>query len=399
MPTGLYLPEDPDYTVVDSVRDSVRFAHYCLEPSNHGKWAARSSAVGPDGRPVAGHPLANLEGPGGEANALGGALTLYRWARFDQNHILEKVALGLLDHVLDDGFVTGDGPVRPWRDMETGKFRLNAAGEEGWFSPAEQARIGLQMGWWADALPVADGRTERLRGLAARLGEIVRNNLADKAEWLPARRSVRGDSEGTAGAEGLYAAWLFMELAERGLGDWLEPGRELLDSFMRRGGIYGWEGDGDSSRGRALVIRVLRRAAERYRDPSFGDFALREILPPLEARLLRADLSGLPTMGLVTAGPDPSVALMADAAECSLACQEASEASGDRNQLCEGVTMLRAIARVHHLQSEPHGFLAAGLELSNEPVAGVRADSVTSPLYSNLLHVNAALHYLSRRVI
>jgi hypothetical protein len=89
---------------------------------------------------------------------------------------------------------------------------------------------------------------------------------------------------------------------------------------------------------------------------------------------------------------------MADAAECSLACQEAAETTGDRDRLCAGVTMLRAVARVHHAQSEPHGFLATGLDLDTAHSPSLPLSASTTPLYGNLLHVEAALLYLSSRV-
>src|SRR5438105_9641454 len=45
MHSDFYLPEDPEYTIFDSARDSVRFAHYCLEPTEHGRWRPVSSFV------------------------------------------------------------------------------------------------------------------------------------------------------------------------------------------------------------------------------------------------------------------------------------------------------------------------------------------------------------------
>jgi hypothetical protein len=400
MPPTIYLPEDPDYTLVDSVRDSVRFAHYCLEPASHGRWLVPSSVVRSDGSPADGHPLCGLERQGGEANALGGALILYRWAGFDQNHILEKVALGLLDHMLDDGFLCAKGVPYLFRDTSTGEFFLNDERDNDWYPPSDMARIALQLLWWADALGEGDRRPDRLRAEAGRIGELLAGESWNDS-WPAARRHMTGKSSGDAGAEGLYLAWLLMELEARGLAATSERARELIESFLRRGGIYAWglsnANAPDSTIGRALAMRVLRRAADRFRDPSCAEFALDQILPTLESRLIREDLRGLPTTGLVASDAAGVNALMADAAECSLACQEAADSTGDRDHLCEGVTILRAVARLHHRTAEPHGFLAAGLDLESN-TSQCPVGEYTTPLYSNLLHVEAALVYLTRRV-
>lgn len=406
MATDIYLPEDPDYTLVDSVRDSVRFAHYCVEPLNHGHWCAPSSAVDSNGKPVEGHALAHLEGPGGQANAVGGALTLYRWARFDQNHILEKVAVGLLDHVMEDGFLTQDGPIWSYRDTDSGAFFLDAERDSGWCSPPDQARSALQLLWWSDELPAGDMRMPSLRNHAARIGEWILTEPIPVSGWLSSQRCTVGSSAPAAGADGLYVVWLLMEMSERGLGEQNDRAHNLVETFVRSGGIYGRGKDqhkvADTASGRALAFRVLRRAARHFRNPTFGEFGIEDALAGLQRFIGREDRNGLPTMGLLVGPRGDRMACMADNAECALAYIEAAEDTGEKDHLCMGVTILRAIARFHHTHAEPHGFLAMGLDLDSArdsipetPIPG----AFTHPLYDNLLHVDAALHYLSRRVI
>ncbi|MHC4440419.1 MAG: DUF2961 domain-containing protein, partial [Planctomycetota bacterium] len=68
---GFYLPENPSYTILDSVRDSVRFAEITLVPYK-GKLCCKSSFVDQDGNIMGWHDFGNLEGPGWAANAVGG---------------------------------------------------------------------------------------------------------------------------------------------------------------------------------------------------------------------------------------------------------------------------------------------------------------------------------------
>jgi hypothetical protein len=392
MTNVLYLPDDPDYTLVDSVRDSVRFAHYCLQPGNHGKWHARSSAVDRSGTPIDGHPLARLEGPGLEGSALGGALTLYSWSKFDQNHILEKVALGLLDHVLDDGFVQRDGPVRAFRDVQTGEFWLNAGREGTWWIPTDQARIGLHMLAWADALPPGNRRIQTLESEASRVGRLLRETaLAD--EWV-LRRAGAADIE--IGAEGLLVPWLFMELDSRGLGEDVEAARGLIERFAGK-----MADSVPRAADRALTSRVMFRAADHFRDPAFEEIAVEALFGMLNF-VLRTDEGAAPVTGLVRSSATDPVLRTADCAECAMACLEAAERSGDRDRVCAGMTILRGIARFHRTHAEPHGFLAEGIDTARLSAASGSAanspESFTHPLYSNLLHVDAALHYLAGRI-
>ncbi|MBN1844538.1 MAG: DUF2961 domain-containing protein [Sedimentisphaerales bacterium] len=79
--TGFFLPENPEYSIVDSARDSVRFAVYTLVA--HGeRLASKSSFVKPDGSIMAWHDFGNLEGPGWAANAVGGAYEIYRFGQY-----------------------------------------------------------------------------------------------------------------------------------------------------------------------------------------------------------------------------------------------------------------------------------------------------------------------------
>jgi len=104
MAVAFYLPENPKYTILDSARDSVRFAEGTLIPFD-GKLACKSSFVDQAGSIMHWHDFGDLEGPGWAANAVGGAYELYSFAQYTEDTRLADKALLLLDHVLEDGFI------------------------------------------------------------------------------------------------------------------------------------------------------------------------------------------------------------------------------------------------------------------------------------------------------
>ena len=141
-------PQEPDTAAIlfASAQASTRFALSCLEPAPHGL-RARSSFVDPEGRPMHWHELGDLEGPGWAANALGGALLLYRWGSFlagARLAVRQKATL-LVDHFLEDGFIQPDGFIWPYWDLAQSRFCLNYAHNHTWLCPGSLSLIGIQM--------------------------------------------------------------------------------------------------------------------------------------------------------------------------------------------------------------------------------------------------------------
>jgi hypothetical protein len=417
VPSAFYLPENPEYTLLDSARDSVRFAHYCLEALDQGRWRATSSLVDPDGRPAHGHGLAGLEGPGWAANALGGARNLYAWGRFDNNHILQKVALGLIDHVLEDGFLQPDGFIWPYRVVGSDRQYLNFKHNDVWFCPGWMAKTALQMLWLSDTLD-HDPRVLRLRSYAPLTAQWLLARLLPSEDWYPRRCTSDGTpcKEGSEGgpdplayssAAGLYIVWLLLELSERGIGTHAEVVRQKLEAIIRRDGIYGSidpaGSDLDTAAGRAVAYRLFRRASRSFRDPSLGEFAVEDALAGLERLQVTEDMNGVVTKGLVRSAPTRDTANLWENAEVSLAYLEAFEDTQDRDYLCNGVTILRAIAKHHN---GPNGFLADSVDWSTPSVAERDAPHLapvsshqTTPLQSNLHHTEPILRYLEHHVV
>ena len=75
---SFYVPENPDYSIVDSVVDSFRFTvDKTLTGCDCGHIASVSSFVDPEGNAMGWHDFGHLEGPGWAANAGGGAVGHY----------------------------------------------------------------------------------------------------------------------------------------------------------------------------------------------------------------------------------------------------------------------------------------------------------------------------------
>lgn len=418
MHSDFYLPEDPEYSIVDSARDSVRFAHYCLEPLEHGRWRATSSFVDPDGLPMHWHDFGDLEGPGWAANAVGGAYQLYAWGRFDRNVVLQHVALGLLDYMLDGGFLEPNGFIRGYRDTAKNSLCLNFKHNSDWFCPGSMAKVALQMLWASDLLPENDSRAARLCDYAPRTADWLLTNVICPSDWYPRRCTPEGQpytarAEGgrdpffDASADGLYIVWLLLELTERGLGDHAERVREKLDVIMARRGIYGSINhdtyDADENVARAETFRLFLRASRFFHDSVLKAFAYENALAGLERFQMTEDRNGVATKGLLTMEDSWDTAYLWENAECALAYLEAYAETNHRDYLCCAVTILRAIAKNHHGK---HGFLTEGVDWNNHVglehhVGGAEFGAIryTEPLLNNLHHIEPALKYLESHIV
>ncbi len=407
------LPENPDYTLRDSARDSVRFAHRCLEPHYGYRWRAISSFVDPEAQVQAWHDFGPLEGPGWAANALGGAYQLYAWGAFDNCHLLQHVALGLMDHVMSDGFVQGDGFIWGYRHTASDERCLNFKHNNDWFCPGSMARIGLQMLWAADAVGPDNARYGPLRDMAVRAADWLVRHVGEAEGWYPRRcspdgaiyrRSAEGGDEPLAAAsgDGYHIPWLLLELHSRGLPADLDHVRARLDTAVERGGIYGSVNhdtyDADENVSHALAFRTLLRAARELGDERYRDFAYDSALAGLERFKMTEDRNGVATTGLLYMEDSWDTAYLWENAEVALAYIEAFEDRREKHFLCWAVTILRAIAKHHygHL-----GFLTEGVDWNNHVgqrhhigEAEFGAIRYTEPLLNNLHHVEAVMRTL-----
>ncbi len=151
--SSFYLPEDPSYTILDSARDSVRFAVERTLIPYKGNLCCKSSFVDSEGKVMGWHDFGNLEGPGWAANAVGGAYEIYLFASHIRDPCLPEKAICLLDHVLEDGFIDYQtGFITGYRDTVTDKFCLNYKHNSDWFCPGSMAKVAYQLLIFGDIL-------------------------------------------------------------------------------------------------------------------------------------------------------------------------------------------------------------------------------------------------------
>ncbi|MHC4539569.1 MAG: glycoside hydrolase family 172 protein [Planctomycetota bacterium] len=363
---SFYLPEDPSYTILDSARDSVRFAELTLVPYK-GHLCSKSSFVDPNGAIMDWHDFGNLEGPGWAANAVGGAYELYMFAK----------AILLLDHVLEDGFIDDrTGFITGYRDTTKNEFCLNYQHKNNWFCPGSMAKVAYQLLVFGDHLD--DERKNRMYRIATRCAAWIDKNVKPTSNgWYPRRctpagkrypKNCYGDSDilFKKSADGLFVIQLFTGLTDRNLADYRGRIREKVRAFMDAGGIFGSINhdtyDEHENVAYAVAFRVLREAAKLLGDAAIRDFAYRKCLAGLDQFKMADDRNGVRTKGLLYMEKSWDTAYLWENAEAALAYIEAYVDTHHEPYLADGLTILRAIARHHH---GPHGFLTEGVDWNN----------------------------------
>jgi len=374
-----FISHDSDYTILDSMRDSVRFAVEKTLVPYKGRLCCKSSFVNCRGWIMYWHDFGPLEGPGWAANAVGGAWEIYSYGRWEGDRELQRKALLLLDHVLEDGFVNEKtGFIVGYRHTLDDRFCLNFKHNNDWFCPGSMARIGYQMLVFADTLG-DDPRAARMRRTTENMARWLHANVKPtKNGWFPRRarrdggtylKNCWGDREDPLyekSADGLFIIHLMIGLTERGIADWREEIRRRMRVFTEQGGIFGSINhdtyDEHENVAYAVAFRVLRAGAKLLGDPSIRNFAYRRCLGGLDHFKMREDRHGVATKGLLFMEKSWDTAYMWENAEAALAYVEAFEETGNERYRDEAFTILKAIAKHHH---GPYGFLTEGVDWNN----------------------------------
>ena len=374
--SGFYLPEEPSYTIFDSMRDSVRFAEFTLIPYK-GHLCSKSSFVDKDGNVMGWHDFGNLEGPGWAANAVGGAYEIYLYARHIKDSSLADKALSLLDHVLEDGFIDYEtGFITGYRDTVTDKFCLNYQHKNNWFCPGSMAKVAYQLLIFSDQLE--GERRHKMREAAIRTAEWLNTHVESTSNgWFPRRcesngkhypKNAYGDSDilFQKSGDGLFIIQLYTGLTRRGLADYREIVRQKTNIFIEAGGFFGSINhdtyDEHENVAYSVAFRVLREAAKLLGDKEIRNFAYDKCLAGLDQFKMKEDRNGVRTKGLLFMEKSWDTAYLWENAEASLAYIEAYIDTNNKSYLADGFTILRAIAKHHHGQ---YGFLTEGVDWNN----------------------------------
>ncbi len=400
---SFYLPYDPAYTLLDSVRDSARFVTEKCITSYRGHACCTSSFVKPDGEIMHWHDFGDLEGPGWAANAVGGARELLALGRRDANPALESLALSLLDHVLDDGFVDFEtGFIQGYRDIAQERLCLNFKHNNDWFCPGSMAKVGFQLLHAAkDVEPLRAARMWKAG--EGCLGWIRDHVRATENGWYPRRCTPDGShypqrAEGgpdpfqDSSADGLFILLLQSELAAAGQGDLLPEISERCDVFVSAGGFFGSINhdtyDATENVAYSVAFRALLRCGRVLERPDLVGFAYDRCLATLDRFKMCEDRNGVRTRGLLWMEPSWDTSYLWEDAEAALAYLEAYQDRGSEAHLRDAVTLLRACALHHHGE---FGFLTEGVDWNNHVGRQHHFDNAefgdiqyTEPLLNNL---------------
>ncbi len=382
---AFYVPANPRYTIVDSAVDSIRFTlTKTLRTNEQGHLVSISSFVGPDAEVMGWHDFGNLEGPGWAANAVGGAWEIHALGRFLGRADWTRSAVGILDHVLEGGFLdVSSGFISGYRETTTGKLCLNYKHQSDWFCPGSMAKVAFQLLRFADDLE-GDPRRERMRQQAVRCAAWIERNVESVPNgWYPRRTTPEGkvyrkspeggnDPFWQTSADGLFIVQLQAALTRRGLADYREALRRKARTFVEAGGYFASINhdtyDPHESVAYAVAFRTWLLVAEVLGDDALRAFAFDRCLDGLEQFWMEQDRNGVATQGLLYMERTWDTSYLWENAEAALAYFEGAvqlrSTDPERSRAYErhGLTILRAAARHHH---GPHGFLTEGVDWNN----------------------------------
>ncbi|MBN1844539.1 MAG: hypothetical protein JW810_02570 [Sedimentisphaerales bacterium] len=271
------------------------------------------------------------------------------------------------------------------------------------------AKIACQLLQFGDILD--EQRQERMHQIARQNAAWIHDHVRPAPNgWIPRRSRPDGaiyakspdggdDPLLEQSGDGLYVVWLYTELTRRGLADYRQEIRRLVDIFMAAGGLFGSMNhdtyDEHENVCYSVAFRVLSRAATLLEDDSIRRFAYDVCLRGLDAFKMTEDRNGVATRGLLFMEKSWDTCYLWENAEAALAYLEAHRQTGDRQYLSDGLTILRAAARHHH---GPYGFLTEGVDWNNHVGRQHHFDQAefgdiqyTEPLLNNLHIVEPTL--------
>jgi hypothetical protein len=416
-----YVPADPAYSIVDSVRDSLRFTlEKTLKPDSKGHLVSISSFVNPEAGIMGWHDFGNLEGPGWAANAVGGAWEIHSFGGFLEKPEWRDKAVGILDHVLDCGFVNDEnGFITGYRETTTGKFCLNYKHNSDWFCPGSMAKVGFQLlGFSGEIGP--GPRSNRMVSVSVKCAEWLAKNLEPVTNgWFPRRADPSGkvyrkspeggnDPFWQTSADSLFILQLQAALTDRGLADYRNSLRRSVEVFTRASGIFGSINhdtyDPRENVAFSVAFRTLLLCSKVLKDESLREFAFQKCLAPLDEFKMNDDRNGVATKGLLYMEKSWDTAYLWENAEAALAYFEAAQVLRQINPVrsrqheLDGLVVLRAIARHHY---GPYGFLTEGVDWNDHvgqkhhiQQAKYGAIQYTEPFLNNQHIAEPTLFYL-----
>jgi hypothetical protein len=423
-PYAFYLPEDPDYTVVQSALDTVRFLRAVSDHDDHGRLRCRSVDATPDAA-LARYRDRLMEGVGYCADTILGAHMLVRLGRVLERPELEAMAFSYLDHTLEAGFFDDERlPIRLYRDTETGRFLDNLEESAMYVETGHMARVATHLLRVSD-LDADDRRAERCRAVAVRTASWILEAERCANGWYPRHSTPDGrvfpfvtnafgpidltdlsaeDPIHDRSGSGVLATELLIAVTTAGLLDARTTVASDVATFVEAGGFFGSTNtdteDLHENVSYALAFQVLVQASRLLDDPLVLAFAFENCLAPLTGFELTEDLNGVRTKGLLYMEDSWNAACTWEMAEAAQAYLEAFDERREREHVLKALTILRGMAMHHH---GDHGFLTEatdwdGHSTTTRHFPGERYGDIytTHPFLNNLHVVQPTVTYLER---
>jgi hypothetical protein len=426
-PYAFYLPENPQYTVVQSALDTVRFLRHVSEPDDAGHLMCRSIDATPDGQ-LAPYRGRFMEGVGYCADSIFGAHVLVRLGRVTRRPEFEAMGFSYLDHALAAGFFDDPNlPVRLYRDTETRKLLDNLEDHDGYVELGHMARVATQLIHLAGLDP--DGqRAERCRGIASRTAAWVMTTERCPNGWYPRhctpegrvfpfatnafgpvdlKELTLGDPIHDRSGAGIFALQLLAAVTATGLVDATISLRDDVGAFVRAGGFFGSTNtdteEVEENVSFAIAFQTLLEVSDVLSDPDLRRFAYDRCLEPLARFELTQDLNGVATKGLLYMEDSWNAACTWEMAEAAQAYLIAYADRHEQRHVVKALTILRGMAMHHH---GPFGFLTEAVDwdghsTSSRHFAGERYGDImtTHPFLNNLHVLQPTVTYLERFAI
>ncbi len=429
-----HIPPNPTYSIWDSACDSARFTTTRCLRYLRGELCATSTFIDPFGTPALWHEFGSVEGPGWAANAVGGAVHLARMALFTGNARMLEQARSIARHCIQEAFFDRQtGLIRGYRTWDEDRYYWNYMhnpDHDQWLCIGSMAKIHLQL-LEAVALDLLSGEA---LAVAAQLPITFAQWIRDKVEhtedgWIPRRSYPDGrafpfnawgkdeDILFNNSGDGIFVPWLFGDLTHRGMGDFSQEARALVEAFLAPGGRFGSINhdtyDPQENVAYSSAFRALIRLAEWLDQPEWNQAAYDLCLEPLARFQIHEDRNGVATHGLLYMEDSWDTCYLWENAEAAWAYLEAANAKQNPVWERHGLTILRAAAKHHH---GPFGFLTEGVDWNNHngvwrelpdgSKAPIHVDGATygdvnytQPFLNNLHIVGPTLFYLEEMAL
>ena len=420
-PFSFYVPEDASFTILDSALASIRYALAVCDDPGDGSLRCRSVTTTPDGTLVR-YRGRLLEGVGYCADSIFAANHVIRTGLLLDDQTLVDAGRRLARHSLLGGFFDDPlVPVRLYRDSESGEFLDNLEARPDYVELGHMARVGHQLLKLKELLEP----TLAAKAVAAveRLIEWLQDAEKCSNGWFPRRATPSGrvydrapDALGPVtlpppfppdplfdcSGAGSFVIQLYAEAHAEGIAGLEAAVTTAVDAFVKSGGHFGSTNTDTEDRHEnvsyAIAYLALERAATALGRADWATFALESCLRPLEGFELREDVGGMNTKGLLFMERSWNSACMWELAMAAQAYFAAYRATGRRDLVLKGLTILRAAAKHHHGEL---GFLTEAVDWDGHSVAArhfegaARGDiNDTHPFLNNLHIVEPTLSYL-----